>query len=101
MKLYKYSRVFVEDGLSEPYCKFFLIFEYCESSLRNEILHHQKQKRTYRRSALKKVLVALAEAIDFLHERRQYHGDLRTEKIFKMESGEYKIMPPRVKPRQQ
>ena len=38
-KLIKYSRVFAEEELCAPYCKFFLIFEYCESSVHNEILH--------------------------------------------------------------
>lgn len=32
-----YSRVFVEETLGDPFCKYFLIFEYCESSLETEI----------------------------------------------------------------
>ena len=37
LKLHYYSRVFTSDNISFPYCKFFLIFEYCESSVEGEI----------------------------------------------------------------
>ena len=37
LQMQYYSRVFAEETLGDPFCKYFLIFEYCESSIQTEI----------------------------------------------------------------
>ena len=47
-----------------------------------------------------KLFETIAAALNFLHnERKMCHGDLCSDKIIKIEQGEYRLLPPRIKPR--
>lgn len=99
LRLIYYSRVFVEETLGDAFCKFFLIFEYSESSVENEIQHLKKSGKRFKKSTLLKIFECLISALVFFHNKNIVHGDLRTIKIMKNECGIYKIVPPRINPR--
>ncbi|KAL4432472.1 hypothetical protein ABPG74_013326 [Tetrahymena malaccensis] len=94
-----YSRVFVEESLGDPYCRYFLIFEYCESSVETEIQHQKKRNKQLKKSTLRKIFESVAIALNHFHTKQIVHGDLRSCKIFKNEQGQYKLMPPKIKNR--
>lgn len=81
-----YSRVFVEENLGDPFCKYFLIFEYCESSLETEMQHLKKRSKQIKKSTVRKIFESIAIALNHFHSQKKIvHGDLRTAKVLKNE----------------
>ena len=68
LKLHKYSRVFGCENLDSPYCKYFLIFDYCESNVKNEMLHQKRSNKFFKKKQLRQIFESVANALDFLHE---------------------------------
>lgn len=93
LKLLTYSYCFIEENHGFPYCKFFLVFEYCESSLDREIQTLLKKKKFMKTPRLSKIFSALISTLQYLHGQQIFHGELIPEFICLTEKDEYKLTP--------
>ena len=93
LKLITYSYCFIEESHGFPYCKFFLVFEYCESSLDREIQTLLKKKKFIKTPRLEKMFISLISTLHYLHIRGTLHGDLIPEFVCLTEKDEYKLIP--------
>jgi serine/threonine protein kinase len=66
LKLHNYSYLFVQENHGDPFCKFFLVFEYCESSLVVEMQKLKQLKKILPKKMLLKMTIQLVEALKFL-----------------------------------
>ena len=100
LKLQYYSYCFIEETHGNPYCKFFLVFEYCESSLDREIQTLLKKKKFMKTHRMTNIFISLISSLHYLHGMKTTHGDLIPEFVCLTEKDEYKLMPQiQVKPK--
>jgi len=69
-KLHNYSYLFVQESHGDPFCKFFLVFEYCEQGLCNELEKLKSQKQFLSRAMILKLTYQLTDALSFLQDHQ-------------------------------
>ena len=93
LKLVTYSYCLLEETHGDPYCKFFLVFEYSESSLDREIQTLLKKRTFIKTQKLTKIFGALFQGLQYLHSHAIVHGKLTPESVCVTEKDDYKIVP--------
>ena len=93
LKLVTYSYCLLEETHGDPYCKFFLVFEYSESSLDREIQTLLKKRTFMKTQKLIKIFGDLFQGLQYLHSHGIVHGKLNPESICVTEKDDYKIVP--------
>ena len=92
LKLREYSYVFIEETHGNPYCKFFLVFEYSESSLDREMCTLNLKGELMKENELLNLMESLLSAIKFLHKKGIHHGNLIPKRISLNEKKEFKLI---------
>jgi hypothetical protein len=89
-KLHNYSYLFIQEQHGDPFCKFFLIYDYCEQSISNQLKKLKAAKGFLTQEQIIKLIYTLCESSLFLNQQN-IDFSIRLKNIFLDENENYKI----------
>lgn len=93
LNMKSYTFLFKEDVLDDPYCKFYMVFEYSESSLFRELQTISAKRQNLKPKKFHNLVCSLLNAIGYLHSKGVCHENIQNQFVCLHEKQGFKLMP--------